>query len=148
MADRLTAQQRSELMSKIKGKDTAPEMIVRRIVHGLGFRYRLHRKNLPGKPDLAFSARRKVIFVHGCFWHGHGCKIGKLPKSRPEFWRPKIEGNRRRDEATLAGLARAGWVSLIVWQCETKDLSALRNKIVEFLTTDAAPSIDSADSSL
>jgi DNA mismatch endonuclease (patch repair protein) len=133
MVDRLTPQQRSNLMRQVRGKDTAPEMIVRRLVHAAGFRYRLHRKDLPGKPDLCFSARRKIIFVHGCFWHGHGCKIGRLPKSRPEFWKPKIARNRERDRDAVAALETLGWRVLTVWQCETKDTESLRQRVVEFL---------------
>ncbi len=108
-------------------------MIVRRLTHGAGFRYRLHRKDLPGKPDLCFPARRKVIFVHGCFWHGHDCKLGRLPKSRTEYWLPKIARNRERDAATVATLAALGWTVLTIWECETKDREALRERVVEFL---------------
>lgn len=133
MTDRLTPQQRSDLMRRVGGKDTAPEMIVRRMVHAQGYRYRLHRKGLPGKPDLVFPSRRKAIFVHGCFWHGHGCKIGRLPKSRPEYWEPKIVRNRERDAAAVAGLAKLGWDALTVWQCETRDGMALAQRLVEFL---------------
>lgn len=133
MVDRLTPQQRSNLMRQVRGKDTAPEMIVRRLAFAEGYRYRLHRKGLPGKPDLVFPGRRKAIFVHGCFWHGHGCKIGRLPKSRPEFWEPKIARNQQRDAESAAALIASGWDVLTVWQCETKDREALRNRIVDFL---------------
>lgn len=133
MVDRLTPEQRSNLMRRVRGKDTAPEMIVRRLAHRAGFRFRLHRKDLPGKPDLCFPARRKVIFVHGCFWHGHGCKIGRLPKSRPEFWEPKIARNRERDATAVAALVALGWTVLTVWQCETKESESLRQRVVEFL---------------
>lgn len=120
-------------MRQVKGKDTAPEMIVRRMLHGAGYRYRIHRKDLPGKPDLVFPQRHKAIFVHGCFWHGHGCKIGRLPKSRPEFWVPKIARNRERDDYNLSVLATMGWKVLTIWQCHTKDLAALSEILVEFL---------------
>jgi DNA mismatch endonuclease, patch repair protein len=133
MTDKLTPEQRSNLMRRVRGKDTAPEMIVRRLAHGAGFRFRLHRKDLLGKPDLCFPGRRKVIFVHGCFWHGHGCKIGRLPKSRPEFWQPKIARNRERDAEVAAALSALGWGVLTVWQCETKDIDDLRQRIVDFL---------------
>lgn len=132
MVDRLTPEQRSDLI-KVKGKDTAPEMIVRRLAHGAGFRYRLHRKDLPGKPDLCFPSRRKVIFVHGCFWHDHNCKSGRLPKSRPEYWLPKIAGNRERDKVTAAALAALGWKALTIWECRIKDNDALQERIVKFL---------------
>jgi len=135
MTDRLTSEQRSNLMRRVLGRNTTPELVVRRLVHGAGFRYRLHRKDLPGKPDLCFPVRRKAIFVHGCFWHGHGCKIGRLPKSHLEFWRPKIARNRERDQSAAAALASLGWRVLTVWQCETKDLEALRQRIVEFLSS-------------
>ena len=94
-------------------------MIVRRILHRLGFRYRLHRRDLPGSPDIVFTSRRKVIFVHGCYWHGHDCRKGRLPKSRLDYWQPKIEANMKRDSRRLAELRALGWDSLIVWQCET-----------------------------
>jgi DNA mismatch endonuclease, patch repair protein len=122
MADFLSAEDRSAHMRRIKGKDTKSEMLVRRLVHGMGYRYRLHRRDLPGTPDLVFPPRRKVIFVHGCFWHWHpdpGCRISGLPKSRLEFWGPKLEANRARDTAKQRGLREAGWRVLVVWECET-----------------------------
>ncbi len=134
MADRLTIQQRSNLMRRVRGKDTVPELIVRRLAHAAGFRFRLHRKDLPGRPDLCFPSRRKAIFVHGCFWHGHGCKIGRLPKSRPEYWEPKIARNRDRDLAAGTALSALGWGVLTIWQCQTKDRHALKQRIVEFLS--------------
>lgn len=135
MADRLTPQQRSNLMRRVGGKNTAPEMVVRKLAHAAGFRFRLHRTDLPGKPDLSFVGRRKVILVHGCFWHGHGCKIGRLPKTNLDFWGPKIARNRERDLEVEAALVAAGWEVLTVWQCETKtrDLDGLRERIVNFL---------------
>lgn len=135
MTDTLTPQQRSLRMAKIHGKDTKPEMVVRRLVHGLGFRYRLHRKDLPGKPDLVFSSRRRVIFVHGCFWHGHGagCPLTRLPKSNTEFWKSKIESNRARDERNIHQLKELGWRVMIVWECELRDLAGVKDKILAFL---------------
>ena len=114
MTDTLTRAERSERMSRVKGRDTGPEWAVRRLVHGLGYRYRLHRKDLPGCPDLVFPSRRKVIFVHGCFWHRHpdpACKLARLPKSRLEFWVPKLERNRARDLHSQARLIDMGWQS-------------------------------------
>ena len=121
MTDTLTPAERSERMSRVKGRDTGPEWAVRRLVHGLGYRYRLHRKDLPGCPDLVFPSRRKVIFVHGCFWHRHpdpACKFARLPKSRLEFWVPKLERNRARDLHSQALLIDMGWRIMIVWECE------------------------------
>ncbi|WP_259397709.1 very short patch repair endonuclease, partial [Burkholderia cepacia] len=109
---------RSDNMRRIRSKDTAPEMAVRRLTHGLGYRYRLHRKDIPGKPDLVFPARRKVIFIHGCFWHQHpGCREGRPPKSNAAYWLPKLERNQQRDKAALEKLAALGWNALVIWEC-------------------------------
>jgi DNA mismatch endonuclease (patch repair protein) len=108
-------------------------MAVRRLLHGMGYRFRLQRKDLPGRPDIAFPSRKKVVFVHGCFWHGHGCAKGRLPKSRPEYWAPKIVANRDRDSRAVAMLDELGWRSLIIWQCETNDLSVLERRLGDFL---------------
>lgn len=121
MADTLTTAERSERMSRVKGRDTRPEWAVRQLVHRLGYRYRLHRKDLPGCPDLVFPARRKVIFVHGCFWHRHpdpACKLARLPKSRLDFWLPKLESNRARDLHNQVRLIDMGWQIMVVWECE------------------------------
>jgi DNA mismatch endonuclease (patch repair protein) len=120
-------------MSRIGGKDTAPEMAVRRLLHALGYRFRLHRRDLPGTPDLVFPSRRKVIFVNGCFWHAHGCRIGHPPKSRPEFWLPKLERNRAKDKRDRQALRSLGWDVLTVWQCQTKSPDRLKTKLVSFL---------------
>ncbi|TBZ21001.1 DNA mismatch endonuclease Vsr [Rhizobium leguminosarum bv. viciae] len=114
---------RSVQMSRIRGRDTKPEMRVRRALHAAGLRYRLHEKGLPGKPDLVFRSRRIVLFVHGCFWHQHpdpNCKLSRMPKSKLEFWRPKLEGNRLRDEKNRSALEAEGWTVVEVWECETK----------------------------
>lgn len=122
MVDSLTPERRSEVMSRIRSTDTKPEMRVRRLAYALGYRYRLHRKDLPGRPDLVFPGRRKVIFVHGCFWHQHlGCPAGRIPKSRPEFWEPKLQKNRQRDAANKRELVVAGWQVLVLWECQLKD---------------------------
>lgn len=113
------------MMAGIKGRDTAPEMTLRRGLHARGFRYRLHAKELPGKPDLAFPARRAVILAHGCFWHGHACHLFKWPSSRPDWWRAKIEGNKARDAAQLDALHVAGWRVLTVWECALKGRARL-----------------------
>ena len=120
-------------MSQVGSKDTKPEMVVRRALHRLGYRYRLHRRDLPGSPDLVFPSRRKVIFVHGCFWHGHGCRWGRLPRSRSEYWKLKVETNRERDIRNLAALAERGWKAITVWQCELKQPRETLDRIVAFL---------------
>jgi len=134
MADHLSAKNRSALMARIGGKDTAPELRVRKIAHGLGFRYRLHGRGLPGRPDLVFRGRRKVIFVHGCFWHGHShCKRGALPKSNVDYWNEKIDRNRERDHRQVDTLKAEGWDVLVIWECETKNLDILKRRIEHFL---------------
>ncbi|MFG1225674.1 very short patch repair endonuclease [Xanthobacter wiegelii] len=136
MNDTLTPAQRSERMSRIRGVNTRPEMIVRRLIHKMGFRFRLHRKDLPGCPDLVFPRLHKVVFVHGCFWHRHSdpaCRLARLPKSRLEFWLPKLEANQARDARNQTALTDAGWQVLVVWECELRDKEQLENKIREFL---------------
>ena len=134
MVDKLTPECRSENMRRIRSKDTKPELKVRRLLHSLGFRYRLHRKDLPGKPDLVFGSRRRAIFVHGCFFHQHkSCADGKLPKSRLEYWRPKLAGNVARDRTNRLRLRRDGWKSLVVWDCETSNLPKLEKRLLRFL---------------
>lgn len=138
MIDTLSREARSRLMSRVRNRDTGPEMIVRQLTHRLGYRYRLHKKDLPGKPDLVFASRRRVIFVHGCFWHRHkGCALASMPKSRTSFWEKKFRENVLRDKSVVSALTKAGWRSLVIWQCETKDLEALEKKIVAFLEEDA-----------
>nr|WP_320178941.1 very short patch repair endonuclease [Roseovarius pacificus] len=122
-------------MQAVKTKNTGPEMIVRRLLHKHGYRYRLHRKDLPGRPDIVFSGKRKAIFVHGCFWHGHGCSKGRLPKSKLEYWKPKIERNKARDDRNVADLKDAGWQVLVIWQCEIADGQALWRRLQEFVET-------------
>lgn len=123
-------------MSRVRGRDTKPEMLVRRLTHGMGYRYRLHGRGLPGSPDLVFPSRMKVIFVHGCFWHQHldpGCKLARLPKSKLDFWGPKLETNRERDERNLVLLAELGWDVLVIWECQTKNREELQARIGGFL---------------
>lgn len=133
MVDNRSPQSRSALMSRIRGKDTAPELVVRRLLHALGYRFRLHRRNLPGTPDIVLPSRRKVIFINGCFWHAHGCRIGRPPKSRPEFWLPKLERNRSKDKRNGRALRRLGWEVLTVWQCQTKSADRLKSRLISFL---------------
>lgn len=121
-------------MSRVKSKDTTPELAVRRLVFGMGYRYRLHCEDLPGKPDLVFVSRGKAIFVNGCFWHGHRhCRYAKLPKTRMEFWQAKIETNKKRDRCCIAALAAAGWKVLTIWQCETKHPELLAKILYDFI---------------
>lgn len=132
--DTLTPRERSRLMAKIKGKGTRPEMLVRRLVHGMGFRYRLHVRSLPGCPDLVFPRHRKIIFVSGCFWHLHSCVNGcRLPKTRARFWREKLTGNKRRDARNVRALRRAGWSVLVVWECQTRQPERLARRVTRFL---------------
>ena len=127
-------QTRSRIMRAVKGKDTTPELIVRRMAHAMGYRFRLHRKNLPGKPDLVFPKFRKVIFVHGCFWHGHNCARGaRIPVQNREYWRSKIKRNRERDSATANMLTKMGWKNTVLWECEIRDAARLRRRLSHFL---------------
>ena len=135
--DTLSPSERSARMARVRGRDSKPEMIVRRLVHALGFRYRLHDRRLPGSPDLVFPRLRKVIFVHGCFWHRHpdpGCRLARMPKSRLDFWKPKLEGNRKRDLRDQATLAALGWLFFVVWECQMRDREQLENDLRAFLT--------------
>jgi DNA mismatch endonuclease (patch repair protein) len=133
MAD-VVPPERSHIMRSVGRQHTRPEMVVRRVVHALGGRYRLHRGNLPGKPDLVFPGKRKVIFVHGCFWHHHeGCSKASLPKTRTEFWAAKFDRNRARDARVAAELQEKGWHTLVVWECETRDPAALEKTLRAFL---------------
>ncbi len=131
--DPLSPAERSERMSRVRAKDSKPELVVRRLVHRLGYRYRLHSKDLPGSPDLVFRTRRKAIFVHGCFWHQHGCRQYRMPRSRSDFWEPKLQKNVQRDAAAQEGLGLMGWEYLVIWECELRDLPEIENRVVEFL---------------
>jgi DNA mismatch endonuclease (patch repair protein) len=120
-------------MSSVGSKDTGPELQLRRMLHKAGYRYRLHPKKLPGRPDIVFPARRKAIFVHGCFWHSHGCSKGQPPKSRSEYWEPKLGANRQRDALRLRQLNELGWSAMVVWQCQLKDAGNTFARVREFL---------------
>jgi DNA mismatch endonuclease, patch repair protein len=136
---------RSENMRRIRSKDTGIEMTVRRLVHGMGYRYRLHRNDIPGSPDMVFAGRHKVIFVHGCFWHQHpGCREGRPPKSNTAHWLPKLERNRVRDKAALEQLAILGMDALVVWECEAKDVTELARRLRDFLGASNRPLGDSS----
>ena len=132
--DILTPEQRSALMSRIRGVDTKPELVVRRALHAQGYRYRLHGRKLPGRPDLVFRKRRVVVFVHGCFWHRHeGCPKSRLPKSRADYWRAKFESNVERDQRNERVLADDGWRVFVAWECEIEKDETLVERLMEFL---------------
>ena len=136
MADTISKTRRSANMAAIRSRDTKPEIVVRRMAHGLGYRFRLHRKDLPGKPDLVFVSRRKIILVHGCFWHLHPkaeCLDARVPKTNRGYWQPKLQRNVERDRRNRDELEQLGWKVLVVWECETKDLDGLWRRIGRFL---------------
>lgn len=133
MSDFLTPEERSARMARIRSKDTKPELMVRKRVWEAGYRYRLHVANLPGKPDLVFPSLRTVVFVHGCFWHGHSCQKGRIPKGNSVFWQTKFEANRLRDRLNRARLRRAGWKVAVVWECSLATLPKREKKLKELL---------------
>ena len=139
MTDIYEPRKRSEIMSRIRGRGTKPEIIVRRIAHRLGYRFRLHRKDLPGRPDMVFPRHRVVIMVHGCFWHRHpGCKHASTPKTRESFWKNKLEDNVARDRRNETALRELGWRVMVIWECETKDREAVADRIESFLRQEDA----------
>lgn len=128
--DTVSPARRSEIMARVTSKDTRPEIAARRLLHSLGFRFRLHRNSLPGKPDIVLPRWRTVVFVHGCFWHRHdGCPNTRIPKSKVEFWTRKLDGNARRDQIARARLESLGWRVLVIWECELKDIGSLTNRV-------------------
>jgi len=132
--DKLTKAERSVLMSRVRSKDTTPELIVRSMIHRMGFRFRLHSKELPGSPDLVFARRRKVVLVHGCFWHGHNCRAGRnRPVTRKSYWEAKLAGNRKRDRLNSARLRRDGWIVLTVWECQIRESDRLAQRLKSFM---------------
>jgi DNA mismatch endonuclease, patch repair protein len=132
--DSISPLRRSENMSRIRSSGTRPEMRVRSLLHGLGYRYALHRRNLPGVPDIVFPSRMKIIFVQGCFWHQHkGCIDGRLPKSRVSYWKPKLQRNVERDRANISKLRRAGWSVMMIWECDTNKPGLLLGRMARFL---------------
>jgi DNA mismatch endonuclease (patch repair protein) len=129
-----TSELRSRIMRAVRSRNTVPELFVRSLAHRMGYRFRLHRDNLPGKPDLVFPKFQKVIFVHGCFWHGHGCVRGaRVPKGNREYWLKKISGNRARDQKNLARLSTAGWKALVIWECDLRNVRKLKAQLTKFL---------------
>ena len=134
MTDTVSSGKRSEIMSRIRGRDTKPELIVRRIAHRLGFRFRLHRKDLPGTPDIVFPRHLAVVMVHGCFWHRHsGCKYASSPKTHVRYWENKFKGNIVRDKRSEMALRDLGWRVMVIWECETKDHEAVAARISSYL---------------
>lgn len=134
MADTVSPETRSRIMARVKSKGMKPEMKVRRLLHGLGYRYRLHRADLPGRPDLVFPSRRKVIFVNGCFWHRHdGCPRVRIPTNNKDYWIAKLDRNHARDARNFAALQKLGWSALTVWECELGDLQSVTGRVVDFL---------------
>ncbi len=138
MADTISPDRRSENMRRIRSKDMKPELRVRRLLHRMGYRFRLHRRSLPGHPDIIFPRLKKVIFIHGCFWHQHddpACRITRVPKSRLDYWTPKLDRNRQRDAASIALLTEMGWTALVVWECQVSKEVELHTKLTTFLST-------------
>lgn len=136
MSDTLSREERSDRMARVRAKDTGPELIVRRLVHRMGYRYRLHDRRLPGCPDLVFASRKKVIQVNGCFWHRHSeprCRLARVPKSRLDFWLPKLQANAARDERNLAALRELNWDVLTIWECQLNDHVELARLVADFL---------------
>lgn len=132
--DNLSPSERSKIMARVHSKNSRPEMVVRRLIHAEGYRYRLHVRDLPGCPDMVFRGRRKVIFVHGCFWHRHeSCTLARMPKSRIDFWAPKFEANKKRDERNKRHLEDEGWTVMTIWECEISDTGRLKIAIRRFL---------------
>lgn len=120
-------------MGLVRSTDTKPEILVRQLVYSMGYRYRLHRRDLPGVPDLVFGPKQKIIFVHGCFWHGHGCRLGRMPKSRMDYWGQKISRNKERDATNLRKLRGMGWKCLVLWECQLRKRDALAVRVRRFL---------------
>jgi DNA mismatch endonuclease (patch repair protein) len=133
--DTITKSERSQLMSRIRSKDTRPELAVRSILHRSGYRYRLHRKDLPGRPDIVLPRHRKIILVHGCFWHGHTCTLASKPKSNESYWSPKIQMNRERDSRNVQALVSMGWQVLELWECDIRKGAGLESAIQNFMVS-------------
>ena len=132
--DVFSKEKRSQIMSRVSGKNTKPELVVRSLLHNMGYRFRLHRNDLPGKPDITLPKYKKIIFVHGCFWHGHiGCPRAKRPTTNNKFWNEKLNKNIERDKITVNNLKQLGWDILTVWTCEVKNIEKLRNKLLSFI---------------
>jgi DNA mismatch endonuclease, patch repair protein len=133
MTDRITKAQRSQNMARVRNKNTTPELRVRKTLHRLGFRFRLHRSDLPGNPDIVLPRHHKIVLVHGCFWHGHNCPRGKRPTTRQDFWNLKLDGNQKRDKANQCKLKELGWKILVVWECQVKNTDNLEKQLLDFM---------------
>lgn len=134
MTDTVTKERRSEIMRRIGRENTTPELAVRSVAHSLGYRYRLHSKKLVGSPDIVFARRRKVIFVHGCFWHGHeSCRLARTPKSNSAYWITKVARNKERDKRVILTLSELGWAAHVIWECQTRDRDLLKSLLTDFL---------------
>lgn len=133
MTDHLTREGRSALMSRVRTKHTAGEILVRRVIHGLGFRFRLHRADLPGRPDIVLPRLKTVVFLNGCFWHGHSCRRGRLPKSNIAYWEPKVAANKKRDRRAMRKLSALGWQWIVVWECATRKVDTLTLRLAKRL---------------
>ena len=133
--DTITPEERSVLMGRIRSKNTRPELAVRSLLHRLGYRFRLHRRDLPGRPDIVLPKHRKVILIHGCFWHGHTCRLASKPKSNESYWSTKIESNRARDAQNIEALLLGGWSVLELWECEIRKFEGIEEKLLTFLTS-------------
>lgn len=148
VVDNLSSPERSALMSRVRGKNTKPELVVRKLLHSMGYRFRLHGRDLPGTPDIVLPKRRTIIFVHGCYWHGHNCSAGRLPKTRVDFWSRKITANRARDVRAVRALRRQGWSTLIIWQCQIRDLKRLTARLQRHLKRQTSASDPEVQASL
>jgi len=139
VTDKLDPERRSALMARVRQENTKPELVTRRLLHSMGFRFRLHDRRLPGTPDIVLKRHRKIVFVHGCFWHGHeGCRRSELPETRHDWWAAKIAGNRQRDDAVAGDLQGLGWDVLVVWECETRDGEVLSQRLRSFMQSGTA----------
>jgi DNA mismatch endonuclease, patch repair protein len=133
LVDKISPEKRSAIMRRVRREGTEPELTLRRMLHAMGYRFRLHAKELPGSPDVVFRPRKAAVFMHGCFWHGHQCRWGRPVKSNAEYWAAKIARNQRRDAASVDALAENGWRTLVVWECELKDVDTLSARLRDFL---------------
>jgi len=131
--DKITIEERSALMARIRSKDTKPELAVRSLLHRLGYRFRLHRRDLPGTPDIVLPRHKKIVLVQGCFWHGHDCQLASSPKSNTRYWSEKIQKNKERDQRNIHALRDRGWTVIEIWECEVRRACGLERRLLDFL---------------